>query len=238
MTFDVIPLRFHCVARRAAVLSGNHLRGRFGKALRDLDPVAYHRLFEPRRSEGPSGLKDAPRPFVFRVRQSSVQAGAKFEFGFHLFDPREPVELITRAFAIPFELDRVEGVHVLSLPLEAATKLAKVRVRFLTPTELKWDVPTRSARPEFPILFARIRDRISTLRTLYQGGPLEVDFKSMADRAAQIKMTRCEIQHVDAERTSRSTGQTHSLGGFTGVAEYEGNLGEFLPYLEIARWTG
>jgi hypothetical protein len=51
-------------------------------------------------------------------------------------------------------------------------------------------------------------------------------------------MTRCEIQHVPVERTSRATGETHSLGGFTGVAEYQGDLGEFLPYLEIARWTG
>ena len=51
-------------------------------------------------------------------------------------------------------------------------------------------------------------------------------------------MTRCEIQHVDAERTSRATGQTHSLSGFTGSAEYEGEIAEFIPYLEIARWTG
>jgi hypothetical protein len=28
------------------------------------------------------------------------------------------------------------------------------------------------------------------------------------------------------------------LGGFVGVAEYEGDLNEFFPYLEIARWTG
>jgi len=51
-------------------------------------------------------------------------------------------------------------------------------------------------------------------------------------------MTRCELVQVAAGRTSRATGQRHSLGGFTGVAEYEGDLAEFLPYLEIARWTG
>ena len=62
--------------------------------------------------------------------------------------------------------------------------------------------------------------------------------KEMAERASQVKMTRCEITHVDAERVSRNTGQRHSLGGFVGFAEYEGDLSEFLPYLEIGRYTG
>jgi len=30
----------------------------------------------------------------------------------------------------------------------------------------------------------------------------------------------------------------HSLGGFTGEAEYEGDLAEFLPWLRAARWVG
>jgi hypothetical protein len=60
----------------------------------------------------------------------------------------------------------------------------------------------------------------------------------MGERASAVKMTRCEIQDVDAERVSRNTGQRHSLGGFIGVAEYEGELGQFLPYLEIGRYTG
>ena len=37
---------------------------------------------------------------------------------------------------------------------------------------------------------------------------------------------------------SRATGQRHALGGFTGFAEYAGELAEFVPYLEIGRWTG
>ena len=40
------------------------------------------------------------------------------------------------------------------------------------------------------------------------------------------------------ERRSTRTGQTHSIGGFVGIAEYEGDLAEFLPYLEAGRWTG
>ena len=37
---------------------------------------------------------------------------------------------------------------------------------------------------------------------------------------------------------SQRTGETHGLGGFAGVAKYEGNLTEFLPWLQAAQWTG
>jgi hypothetical protein len=93
-------------------------------------------------------------------------------------------------------------------------------------------------RPEFDVLFARARDRVSTLRALYGAGPLEIDFRAMGQRAAAVRITRCQLRHVKAERRSSRTGQVHSIGGFVGVVEYEGELGEFIPYLEAACWTG
>ena len=51
-------------------------------------------------------------------------------------------------------------------------------------------------------------------------------------------MTDCHLHHQDPERRSTRTGRTHSLGGFLGSAEYEGDLAEFLPYLAAAKWTG
>jgi hypothetical protein len=51
-------------------------------------------------------------------------------------------------------------------------------------------------------------------------------------------MTRSELRQVEATRRSSRTGQLHGIGGFVGVAEYEGQLGEFIPYLEAAQWTG
>ena len=202
-------------------LDANIVRGKLGSQLRKLNPEFYSRFFAPERAAGPSGLRNLPRPFVLRVRPT--------ECGIHLFDVELPFAPIAEAFR---QKEIVED-RVMEFSLIAAETASRARVTFLTPTELK-----RGPQPEFDILFAHIRDRISTLRALYQGGPLDIDFKAIAERASQIEMTRCEIQHVAAERTSRATGQTHSLGGFRGVAEYEGDLGEFLPYLEIARWTG
>lgn len=111
------------------------------------------------------------------------------------------------------------------------------RVRFVTPTELK-SGNGLAVRPEFPILFARIRDRLSTLCALYGPGPLPIDFRGMGDRARAIEMTHCELRAERRERRSSRTGQVHALGGFTGEAEYSGPLAEFVPYLRAARWTG
>jgi hypothetical protein len=113
----------------------------------------------------------------------------------------------------------------------------RICVEFLSPTELKHE-HTIVCRPEFPILFGRIRDRISTLRSLYGAGPLDIDFRGIGDRAAAVRMTRCEVRRQEADRRSTRTGQRHSIGGFVGIAEYEGELAEFLPYLEAGGWVG
>jgi CRISPR-associated endoribonuclease Cas6 len=229
-TFDLYPLRFRFEICKLRDFSGNGLRGAFGSALRKIDAEAYARYFCPRTEAGsaPSGLADPPRPFVFRL-------AGPLEAGLNLFLTREPeVELFKQAVAKMGTLRSVAGTERLRLSLSAAARpVHRLRVHFLTPTELKG-----ADRPDFGILMARIRDRVSTLRELYGEGPLEIDFKAFGERASRISMTRCELVPVSAERTSRSTGQRHSLGGFTGLAEYEGDVSEFLPYLEIARWTG
>jgi hypothetical protein len=120
---------------------------------------------------------------------------------------------------------------------EKLESVARLRVRFVTPTELKTEHQVAD-RPEFGILFGRLRDRISTLRALYGAGPLEIDFRAMGERAAAVRMTRCELRMHEVERLSSRTGQRHPLGGLVGEAEYEGELGEFLPYLRAGKWVG
>jgi len=119
----------------------------------------------------------------------------------------------------------------------AVCSAIRVRVRFLSPTELKHEHKIAD-RPEFPILFGRIRDRISTLKRLYGAGPLDIDYQGSSARAAVVNMTSCQIHHRESERRSSRTGQFHSIGGFVGTAEYEGALGEFVPYLKVATWVG
>ena len=224
------------------------MRGAFGWALESIEPG----LFAPRRDAGPSGLADPPRPYVFRARHldgSTRRPGESFHFDLHVFTADAgAIAAMARACAEAAragigpgrgraEMGEPEAEAVaIDLAVEGAPA-RRVRVEFLSPTELKHEGRTVE-RPGFGILLARVRDRLSTLRTLYGEGPLEIDFAAMGARAAAVQMTGCELRREHAERRSRRTGQTHPLGGFTGWAEYEGELAEFLPYLEAARWTG
>ena len=122
-------------------------------------------------------------------------------------------------------------------PEAGAPPAAGVHLQFLTPTELKGDGGLVD-RPGFAILFSRLRDRIGALSALYGRGPLPVDFRGIGERARAVRLVRCSLETRHAVRRSSRTGLVHPLGGFTGHAEYAGDLAEFLPWLAAARWAG
>jgi hypothetical protein len=294
-SFELLAFRFQFTARDMVYFppgkASNTVRGAFGtlfkqlvclpdchdaKACAQRDSCPYARIFEPvAQVEGPSGLKDWPRPFVFRAAHLdgvSVQPGRGFSFDIHLFDLKDPaVVYFVLAFAQlakdgigprrgRAELKCVDSLDASGKPAirvydgttflataqpapmkldlsPAGDEVHSIEVRFTTPTELKHG-QLLATRPEFPVLFGRIRDRVSTLRALYGPGPLDIDFKEMGERAEQVQMTSCALRFSDAERHSAKTGDRHPLGGFVGEVRYEGNLGEFMPYLRAARWVG
>jgi hypothetical protein len=179
-----------------------------------------------------------PTPFVFRARHldgRTFQPGEPFYFDLHLFSAVQ--NQITQAFETlahqGFGPTRSHAqllratTEPITLDLSPDPSAPhQIRVDFLTPTELKHHNQI-AARPEFPILFARVRHRISTL----SAAAIQLE-------RPDIHMTRCEIQRQHIERRSTRTGQTHSIGGFVGFAEYSGDFPEFLPYLKAAQWTG
>jgi hypothetical protein len=296
LTFEFYRFRFHF--RSAGSLyfppykSGNIVRGAFGDLFRKLvcipdchdvktcevrSTCPYARVFEPQaaRGEGPSGLADWPRPFVFRAAQldgRTIPRTEAFHFDVHIFDVRDPAlpyfvlafaqlareglgpgrgradltavdqlnfdgATVARVFdGERFQMSELAPPNSVDLT-EAAGRVGRVLVRFVTPTELKSGREV-AERPEFGILFGRLRDRISTLRALYGAGPLEIDFRAMGERAAAVRLVRCELKRTEVDRLSSRTDQRHPLGGFVGEAEYEGELGEFLPYLRLGKWVG
>jgi hypothetical protein len=189
---------------------------------------------------------------LFDVRRTPIReiAWALREFAREGFGPRRG-----RAELTGVSLLNEDGQAVLpvcdrdSMPLEEDFKplelslkppperVDRIRLGFVTPTELKAGEQL-ALRPEFGILAGRIRDRLSTLRDLYDDGPLPIDFRAFGERAGRVRMTKCDIEWVENKRRSTRTGQVHSIGGFTGEAEYEGDLAEFVPYLKAAQWTG
>ena len=259
LNLRIYPWRFCFVARDSIHFpkgkSGNILRGAFGTIFRRISSAeTYGRIFEPRAEEGsPSGLADLPRPFVFRAMHldgRTIHPGERFHFDLHFFDSRYPAlhyfaasfaELATEGLGprrSRADLEPVQPSEPLDLPLRwDGVPVFELSVRFLTPTELKSDGRTVE-HPDFAVLFARARDRVSTIRSLYGDGPIDLDFRAMGERAAQVEMTTCDLKHVDVERRSSRTGQVHSIGGFVGEAKYRGELGEFTPILRAAQWTG
>ncbi len=184
-TFDFYPLRFRFAASKLRDFSANTLRGAFGRALKKVDAEAYSRYFAPTRCRsGPAGLPTPPRPFVFRMF-GPLEVGTEL-----VSDARTGDSNCSRGRWRSWERSTsVSGTERLCLPLCAPiSAIDRVRVQFLTPTELKG-----AERPEFGVLLARIRDRVSTLRELYGDGPLAIDFKAFGERAGRVSMTRCEL---------------------------------------------
>jgi hypothetical protein len=262
VTFDLQSCHFQLSARGAIHFppgsAGNLLRGALGSKFREIactqccpgrggknvrqceqrTTCAYARIFEPATTvPGPSGLSDLPRPFVIRAAAldgRTVGPGEQFCFSLNLFS--QIADDLTRAVAQWSDIVSIEQSRV-SIDLAAPRQdISHIRVVFQTPTELK--TAAGEASKEFSVLLARARDRVSTLRSLYGRGPLEIDFRGMAERARAVRMVCCHLRRVAVERRSSRTGQRHGIGGFVGYAEYAGPLTEFVPYLEAASWTG
>ena len=204
----------------------------------------------PPESDRPTGLADPPRPYVLRAAHldgKRFEPGEEFSLGVNVFDPRGPLPgTLFAAFSewartgLGPRRGRVELVgsedEAVAVPLAGGAEISKCSLLFRTPTELKGN-PSNDAIP-FGILFARVRDRISTLSSLYGEGPLPIDFRALADRANLVSTVHCDLQYREVWRRSSRTGAAHGIGGVTGRVDYEGDLTEFLPYLRAAWWTG
>lgn len=221
--------------------AANVFRGTLGALLHETNKHAYNRIFAPKAFSGPSGMHDPPRPFVFRP---VVHQDRHFTLPMNVFDP-DVIEDIHAAFQaladaglrLQASLDEMRALPSVQLELSESQPTRHIKVEFLTPTELK-AAGKVLRQPDFAVLLARSRDRISALCSIYQRPLPEIDYSAMGERAKSVTMTRCDVHQVEAWRESQRTGETHGLGGFAGAAEYEGDLTEFLPWLHAAEWTG
>lgn len=229
--------------------AGNVLRGALGLLL---PAEAVGEWFSPQGGgDGPSGFADSARPFVLRASHLDGQRfspGMEFGFAIHLFRTGEEGPRVVEAaygqagrtgLGVGRGRARLVGLdcRTVEVRLDREVEATVAAVEFLTPTELKSGGAV-AGRPEFPILFARARDRVSRLMALYGEGAPAADYAGMGERAAGVRMTECAVHWEDVERRSTRTGQVHGLGGFVGRCRYEGTLGEFIPWLEAAQWTG
>ena len=187
---------------------------------------------------------------MLRARASAqeVVSGERWHFGMNVFETNQTIvdSIVFAVYRMAAEglgpgRTRSDLVAVVSslyaVDLSAPEPASQVRIRFVSNTEFKAGGQL-SPEPAFAQLFARIRDRISNLSALYGPGPLNIDFRALGRRAADIRLIASRLEHVTQTRRSSRTGESHPLGGFTGEAVYAGDLAEFLPYLRAAEHAG
>ena len=254
MHFLVLPLRCEWVARPSLEYAGmaNRIRGALGAALRQQGCPAecpgvnrctygrrctYATFFDPRWADGPSGYRDAPRPFVLRCNPE------EHSVNLFLFQREPPLSelksaLTTAMLVVTGQAPvRFECAEKMCLPLSATGRDGFLRLRFGTPTDLK-SAGKRLAEPIFSVMFERLAERVRALGRRYQSWPADVDFAPLVKLAHQVGLINYEWRHSESKRRSARSGKVHAVGGFEGWAEYAGPVGALIPLLEIGGWTG
>lgn len=106
----------------------------------------------------------------------------------------------------------------------------------LTPTRVVYEEHL-TEKPEFHILIRNLLRRIAHLSYFHCGGdPSRFDFTGAIDRALNISSKEENLQWYDWERYSARQDTRMKLGGFVGDITFEGNLGEFIPYLRAGEF--
>ena len=77
--------------------------------------------------------------------------------------------------------------------------------------------------------------RIGLLADLY-GEPLDLDYRTLAAQADDVRMSHAKLAWEDDVRWSGRQQKTHPMGGVTGSFRMEGRLAAFQPLLDAGQW--
>jgi hypothetical protein len=120
--------------------------------------------------------------------------------------------------------------HAAALPTD------RITLEFLTPTRLKQDGKWVRHGPPFDVLIRTLLGRISSLSYFHCGQRLEVDFRGLIDRAAEVRIEQGETRWDDWSRFSGRQQQRVNMGGLVGRVTYAGDLADFGPLLALGEW--
>ncbi|MGI8538241.1 MAG: CRISPR system precrRNA processing endoribonuclease RAMP protein Cas6 [Rubrobacteraceae bacterium] len=113
----------------------------------------------------------------------------------------------------------------------------RLRVEFLTPTFIKFKGEVAPEAPPFAALVQSLLIRIPMLSAIHCGEMWREDFKSLVERAGEVKTVRDHTTWASFRRHSSFKNRTEALEGVVGHAEYAGPAEEFLPLLKMGELT-
>ncbi len=118
--------------------------------------------------------------------------------------------------------------------LKEYPKNLRLKVNMITPLRLKFENSLNADLP-FHVLIRAILRRISTLYGMYDGGEPELDYKGLVRRAEGVNSVIHNLKWYDWRRYSFRQDKEMLMGGITGDITYEGDLGEFIPLIELCK---
>lgn len=129
--------------------------------------------------------------------------------------------------------------------LEYASKMNQhiITLQFLTPTRIKYNPTGEKGKsevvriPEFHHIIRRLRDRINALSVAYCGGPIDADFKGIAESAMKVMTKNVNLRWIEIKRKSKTQPIKHDQSGFVGKITFEGDLREFLPLIVLGEYV-
>ena len=113
-----------------------------------------------------------------------------------------------------------------------AKHISTVTLEFLTPLRLKerGDLLTHLT---FPILWERLRQRLTLLAAFYGNRDQEPDLSYLSAPAEAVSLKESRLSWHDWQRYSSRQRKLMKLGGLKGSITFSGELTPFLPYLRL-----
>lgn len=111
-----------------------------------------------------------------------------------------------------------------------------IRLRFSTPTRIRVEGDLQHGM-SFELLVRNILRRISLLSAVHCGHTLELDYRELIAKAAEVETTSAALRWWDWERYSNRQGTKMKLGGFVGEVTYRGPaVAELRPLVAAGEW--
>lgn len=107
-------------------------------------------------------------------------------------------------------------------------------LRLLAPLRLKFENQLMAELP-FHLLVRACLRRISSLFAAFGAGEPDLDYRGLVARAREVTVRDSRLRWHDWQRYSSRQEQTMLMGGMNGEILYRGDIGEYLPLLELAR---
>ncbi len=122
--------------------------------------------------------------------------------------------------------------HLRFFPLRPSRYRGGVAFTFLTPTRIKFN-GRFILDLDFHHLVRNLLRRVWNLSYFHCGKTLDIDFKALIEKAEKVRTVKRDLSWFDWERYSARQDSRMKLGGFVGSVVFEGDLGEFMPFLEL-----